>query len=141
MKKRIINLCLFLGILLSTNVTLSQSEGTVSLNSYQLDEPNNRVLISIKTAESFIVGANRYVLHIGGRHFLLSEHPEGRLDEIIFYVPLADYKVLIEQSQIVLVYGFYHENTLQDGEGNGANGFTGKHWLLGKFNHEVLLKN
>lgn len=141
MKKRILNLCLLLGMLFSTAYAISQSEGTVSLNSYQFDETKNRVLVSIKTTESFIVGANRYVLHIGGRYFLLSEHPEGRLNEIIFYVPLADYKVLIEQSQMVLVYGFYHENALQDGEGNGANGFTGKHWLLGKFIHEAPVKN
>lgn len=109
-----------------------QSPDAVQLNSFKQVEDN--VVVSIKTTESFIVGANRYVLHIGGRYFQRSSHPDGRLDEILFYIPIQTYEELQDQGQVVLVYGFYHDNVQQgDGESEQTSGYMGKHWELGKF--------
>lgn len=117
-------------------IGVAQPQNSVFTDSSWLDTATNTVRFSIKTSDSFIVGANRYVLHIGGKHFLRNEHPEGRLDEIVFFIPLEDYKNLEPQAKVVLVYGLYHENTLQDNEGNQSNGFTGAHWILGSFTPE-----
>jgi len=125
-------------LLLFTLSTYSQTSTSVQLNSIELDETNETVRVSIKTTESFIIGANRYVLHIGSRHFLRNIHPEGRLDEIVFLLTPEQYKSLKADSRIILVYGLYHENTLQDNEGKQVNGFTGKHWVLGKFTPKEL---
>lgn len=122
-------------------IGFTQPQNTVFKDSSQLDTATNTVRFSIKTSDSFIVGANRYVLHIGGKHFLRNEHPDGRLDEIVFLIPLDDYKNLEPQAGVVLVYGFYHENTLQDNEGNQSNGFTGTHWALGPFIPEKQITN
>ena len=130
---------IFTLFLLCSGVHLhAQSENTVSLVNYELEEESETVRIVLKTEESFIVGANRYVLHIGGKHFLRNEHPDGRLDEIIFLVPQSEFNTLEENKEIVLVYGLYHENTLQDGEGSQMNGFTGKHWRLGQFERPIF---
>lgn len=138
MKKRIQKLTLLLAFLSLSLMSFSQSAGSVQLKNYSLDSTKNEVRVSIKTSESFIVGANRYVLHIGGKHFFRNIHPDGQLNEIVFLLSVDEYENLQAQGRIVLVYGFYHENTQQDGEGAQANGFTGKHWDLGKFNPEIL---
>lgn len=121
-----------------TNAAFTQSANAVAMSSITLDDDQETVRVSVKTSESFIVGANRYVLHIGGRHFLMNEHPEGSLSEIVFLIPLNDYETLKDQSRIILVYGFYHDNTLKDGEGEQSNEFVGKHWGLGKFTQQTL---
>ncbi|NOQ70679.1 MAG: hypothetical protein GQ574_01685 [Crocinitomix sp.] len=138
MIKTLKNTLLLFSLLFLVTSTFGQTENAVAMSSYSLDETQETVRVSIKTSESFIAGANRYVLHIGSRHFLLNEHPEGSLSEIVFFIPLSDYENLIDQSSIVLVYGFYHSNTLQDGEGGQATGFSGKHWNLGKFTAQTF---
>ncbi len=133
MKNLLKKTLIFFAFISLLTASFGQSNDAVQVETFSLDEEKNVVSISIKTTESFIVGANRYVLHIGGKHFLRNEHPEGRLDEIVFYISLDEYETLVDQGRIVLVYGYYHENTQQDGEGSQANGFTGKHWDLGLF--------
>lgn len=91
------------------------------------------VILSITTTESFIIGANRYILHIGGKYFERSLHPEGRLNEIVFFIPLSDYEQLLNQADIFLVYGYYYENTKLDKEGSADVAVMGKHWMLGQF--------
>lgn len=125
-------------VCLSVSAIFAQTDGHIAFNELKQDKKNNRVLLSITTNESFIVGAKRYVLHIGGKTFLQSEHPDGRLNEIIFYLPNTDFEQLEEATEMVLVYGYYHQNALQDGEGNSQNGYTGSHWRLGKFSKETL---
>lgn len=133
MKKLLKSSLLLLFLLCLNGTGFTQSSDAVQLDSCTFDKEEQTVRISIKTTESFIVGANRYVLHIGGNTFLRNIHPDGRLDEIVFLVPLADYENLQEEGEIVLVYGYYHENALQDSEGSQVNGFMGKHWKLGAF--------
>lgn len=111
----------------------AQSHESVQINEYQLDKEKEMVILSITTTESFIVGANRYVLHIGGKYFERSLHPDGRLNEIIFYIPLSDYQQLVDKAEIFLVYGFYHENTKLDQEATSEVAVMGKHWKLGQF--------
>lgn len=111
----------------------AQSEEAVFYDDVTLDTTSQTVLLSIKTTESFIVGANRYVLHVGGATFKQSLHPDGRLDEITFLIPIASYDSVEKGTEMVLVYGYYHSNALQDGEDDQVNGFTGKHWRLGPF--------
>ncbi len=108
------------------------NEGIKFSHYNQLD--NGDYIISVKTSSSFIVGANRYVLHIGAHNFKRSLHPEGRLDEIQFILSEDEFQKIKKGAEMVLVYGYYHENTLQDGEGEQSSGFTGSHWRLGKFN-------
>ncbi|MFT5821615.1 MAG: hypothetical protein ACI8ZM_002869 [Crocinitomix sp.] len=138
MKKTLKNTLLFFSFFFLISATFGQSENAVAMSSYSLDADQENVRISIKTSESFIVGANRYVLHIGSKHFLRNVHPDGSLSEIVFLVPLTDYENLVKQSSIVLVYGFYHDNILQDGESGQTTGFIGKHWNLGKFTPQTL---
>jgi hypothetical protein len=138
MKKTLKNVLLLLSLFFLIGGTYAQSENSVGLSSYSLDADEENVRISIKTSESFIAGANRYVLHIGSRHFLINEHPDGSLSEIVFILPMSDYENLIDQSSIVLVYGFYHENILQDGESGRSKAFIGKHWNLGKFTPQTF---
>ena len=123
----------------------SQSSDAVSYNNVTLDTSQQLVMLSIKTTESFIVGANRYVLHIGGKTFKQSMHPNGRLDEIMFLITLSAYQAIKKEAEMVLVYGYYHSNALQDGEDDQVNGYTGKHWKLGafqptEFNHSSTQK-
>ncbi len=125
---------LFLSLFLSIgSIAFTQSSEAVQINEYQLDKEKEMVVLSITTTESFIVGANRYVLHIGGKYFERSLHPDGRLNEILFYIPLSDYQQLVDNAEIFLVYGFYHENTKLDKEGSSEIAVMGKHWKLGQF--------
>lgn len=141
MKKHLLLLTLFIGCFFASYSSFAQSEAAVYFNSLTLNQDSSKVLLSIKTTESFIVGANRYVLHISGQTFYQSFHPKGELNEIIFFIPTYDFSNLIAQSNMVLVYGFYHQNTLQDGEGNSQHGYIGKHWRIGEFTPELLKKN
>jgi len=125
-------------ILLALSLALSpfshaQSSESVHLNSYTYDASKEMVILSITTTESFIIGANRYILHIGGKYFERSLHPEGRLNEIVFFIPLSDYEQLLNQADIFLVYGYYYENTKLDKEGSADVAVMGKHWMLGQF--------
>ncbi len=116
----------------------AQLSDAVHLDNYSLNKEEGVVRVSIKTTESFIVAANRYVLHIGGKHFFRNIHPDGRLDEVIFLIPQEDYETLESNGRIVLVYGYYYENTLLDQEGNDSNEFVGLHWDLGSFTAQEL---
>ena len=138
MNKKLKNAGLLFLFFFLTSAVFAQSANAVAVSLITLDDDQETVRVSIKTSESFNVGANRYVLHIGGRHFLMNEHPEGSLSEIVFFVPLSDYETLKDQSRIILVYGFYHDNTLKDGEGDQSSDFLGKHWSLGKFTKQTL---
>ncbi len=131
--KKVVLFVLFLLQFVFVTTSFGQSNSSVNLNSFTFDAEHQLVRLSIKTTESFIVGANRYVLHIGGKYFLRSDHPDGRLDEIIFFIPVADYEQLINQAEIFLVYGFYYENIKQDNEGSQDVAIMGKHWKLGNF--------
>ncbi|MDC3351698.1 hypothetical protein OAV92_00485 [Crocinitomicaceae bacterium] len=130
---------LFFGLSLCISVQ-AQSDDAVQYNNVSLDEDEETVLLSIKTTESFIVGANRYVLHIGGTTLMQNIHPEGRLDEIVFLIPKTTYQALEKGAEIVLVYGYYYDNSLQDGEEGQVSGYQGKHWKLGPFQPQELSK-
>jgi hypothetical protein len=115
--------------------------GSVELSSFTLDKGKNTVQVIIKTNDSFIAGANRYVLHIGSRYFQLSNHPDGRLDEIVFFLTLEEFNNLTNEGKIVLVYGYYYENTLKDNESEQNPNYYGKHWILGDFSPSLLKTN
>lgn len=118
-----------------------QMAGSVELSSFTLDKGKNTVQVIIKTNDSFIAGANRYVLHIGSRYFQLSNHPDGRLDEIVFFLTLEEFNNLTNEGKIVLVYGYYYENTLKDNESEQNPNYYGKHWILGDFSPSLLKTN
>tara|TARA_R110002050_G_C8520572_1_gene477568 strand:+ start:92 stop:493 length:402 start_codon:yes stop_codon:yes gene_type:complete len=117
-------------VLFNASYSFSQIDNTVLLDSIQSN--NDETYFYFSTNESFIAGANSYVLHIGAKPFLLNEHPNGNLSRLIFKVPTNDFEALKMNAEIVLVYGFYHSNTQQDGEGNLTNGYVGMHWILGQ---------
>lgn len=118
-----------------------QMAGSVELSSFILDKGKNTVQVVIKTNDSFIAGANRYVLHIGSRYFQLSNHPDGRLDEIVFFLTLEEFNNLTNEGKIVLVYGYFYENTLKDNESEQNPNYYGKHWILGNFSPSLLKTN
>lgn len=131
------HLLLVLTFFISITATFAQSSETITLNGYTKTGANE-VIISLNNTSSFIVGANRYVLHIGAHHFLKNKHPDGRLDEIQFILTVQEFEALQNGAPIVLVYGLYHENTQQDGESLQTNGFTGLHWKIGTFESTQL---
>ena len=98
---------------------------------------NEIVQIHISTSESFIVGANAYVLHIGAKPFRRNIHPNGSLQHIIFSLPEHEFNTLKKTDEIVLVYGYYYSNTQQDGESKQTNGYVGNHWKLGTINKNL----
>jgi hypothetical protein len=137
LKYLITTLCMF--VLMAS--AYGQMEGSVQLSSFTLDKEKNTVKVAIKTTDSFIAGANRYVLHIGSRYFQLSNHPDGRLDEIVFFLTLEEFNNLTNEGKIVLVYGYYYENTLKDNESEQNPNYYGKHWILGNFSPSLLKTN
>lgn len=107
----------------------AQNDGEVTIAKIEMGE--KEVGVFLKSSTSFIAGANRFVLHIGSRYFLKNVHPDGSLNDLLFFIPVEDFEQLKENDQIVLVYGFYQDNAEQDNEGKQVNGFSGKHWVLG----------
>jgi len=141
MKKQLKYLFTALSMFVLMASAYGQMAGSVELSSFILDKGKNTVQVVIKTNDSFIAGANRYVLHIGSRYFQLSNHPDGRLDEIVFFLTLEEFNNLTNEGKIVLVYGYYYENTLKDNESEQNPNYYGKHWILGNFSPSLLKTN
>lgn len=141
MKKQLKYLFTALSLFVLMSSAYGQMAGSVELSSFTLDKGKNTVQVIIKTNDSFIAGANRYVLHIGSRYFQLSNHPDGRLDEIVFFLTLEEFNNLTNEGKIVLVYGYYYENTLKDNESEQNPNYYGKHWILGDFSPSLLKTN
>jgi hypothetical protein len=141
MKKQLKYLFTALSMFVLMASAYGQMAGSVELSSFSLDKGKNTVQVIIKTNDSFIAGANRYVLHIGSRYFQLSNHPDGRLDEIVFFLTLEEFNNLTNEGKIVLVYGYYYENTLKDNESEQNPNYYGKHWILGDFSPSLLKTN
>ena len=141
MKKQLKYLFTALSMFVLMASAYGQMAGSVELSSFTLDKGKNTVQVIIKTNDSFIAGANRYVLHIGSRYFQLSNHPDGRLDEIVFFLTLEEFNNLTDEGKIVLVYGYYYENTLKDNESEQNPNYYGKHWILGDFSPSLLKTN
>lgn len=141
MKKQLKYLFTALSMFVLMASAYGQMAGSVELSSFTLDKGKNTVQVIIKTNDSFIAGANRYVLHIGSRYFQLSNHPDGRLDEIVFFLTLEEFNNLTNEGKIVLVYGYYYENTLKDNESEQNPNYYGKHWILGDFSPSLLKTN
>ena len=141
MKKQLKYLFTALSMFVLMASAYGQMAGSVELSSSTLDKGKNTVQVIIKTNDSFIAGANRYVLHIGSRYFQLSNHPDGRLDEIVFFLTLEEFNNLTNEGKIVLVYGYYYENTLKDNESEQNPNYYGKHWILGDFSPSLLKTN
>lgn len=141
MKKQLKYLFTALSMFVLMASAYGQMAGSVELSSFILDKGKNTVQVIIKTNDSFIAGANRYVLHIGSRYFQLSNHPDGRLDEIVFFLTLEEFNNLTNEGKIVLVYGYFYENTLKDNESEQNPNYYGKHWILGNFSPSLLKTN
>ena len=141
MKKQLKYLFTALSMFVLMSSAYGQMAGSVELSSFTLNKGKNTVQVIIKTNDSFIAGANRYVLHIGSRYFQLSNHPDGRLDEIVFFLTLEEFNNLTNEGKIVLVYGYYYENTLKDNESEQNPNYYGKHWILGDFSPSLLKTN
>ena len=141
MKKQLKYLFTALSMFVLMSSAYGQMAGSVELSSFILDKGKNTVQVVIKTNDSFIAGANRYVLHIGSRYFQLSNHPDGRLDEIVFFLTLEEFNNLTNEGKIVLVYGYFYENTLKDNESEQNPNYYGKHWILGNFSPSLLKTN
>jgi hypothetical protein len=141
MKKQLKYLFTALSMFVLMASAYGQMAGSVELSSFILDKGKNTVQVVIKTNDSFIAGANRYVLHIGSRYFQLSNHPDGRLDEIVFFLTLEEFNNLTNEGKIVLVYGYFYENTLKDNESEQNPNYYGKHWILGNFSPSLLKTN
>jgi hypothetical protein len=119
-------------------VVNAQADSPITLS--KIEQNGDVVELSLSSDKNFIIGANRYVLHIGGTHFKYSKHPKGDVKTITFLIPIDQFEILEDGKPMVLVYGLYHSNTKQDGEGSQQNGFEGPNWSAGNLN-KSLLKN
>ena len=121
---------------LASQSVQAQTAPTISVSKMESNE--EMVEVSLSSTEEFIVGGNRYVLHIGGSHFKYSKHPKSDIKTITFLIPAADFAALPDGEDMVLVYGLYPLNTQQDGESSQQNGFDGPNWAVGKLNKSLL---
>ncbi len=139
MIKKLLPGTLLLGTLLLAPIVVNcQTESSISLTA--IETQDEIVEVSLTSNTDFIVGGNRYILHIGGSHFKYSKHPKTNLKTITFLIPKADFAVLQDGQPMVIAYGLYPGNIQQDGEVSQQNGFEGPHWSVGKLNKSLLKK-
>lgn len=129
---------LLLAVVTSLTAQSTQAQSTATIELSKIESNDEMVEVSLSSTEDFIVGGNRYILHIGGAHYKYSKHPKGDVKTITFLIPAADFAALPDGEELVLVYGLYPLNTQQDGESSQQNGFDGPNWSAGKLNKSLL---
>ncbi len=102
---------MWMGCLLLTTMLSAQEVDGVTVASVELNE--GYAAVELVTATPFIIGGNRYVLHIGDAVFIKSIHPDGNEYMLTFYIPIEEWEQIASGQEAVLVYGLYRENTLE----------------------------
>lgn len=113
-------------LLLTTMLSAQEVDG-VTVASVELHE--GYAAVELVTATPFIIGGNRYVLHIGDAVFIKSIHPDGNEYMLTFYIPIEEWEHIASGQQAVLVYGLYRENTLE--QSRAQQGISGLYASLG----------
>jgi hypothetical protein len=80
-----------------------------------ITETSAWTVIRLESEQPFIVGANRYVLHVGDQVFEHSRHPEGNESILEFLVDPDEWKAIDKAAEAVLVYGLYEGNMSETG--------------------------
>lgn len=95
-----------------------------------IQESNETTGGTISYKKDLIIGGNLYVLHIDGKHFSLSMHPEGDLRKITFLIPTTVVQPLPKNAKATLVYGLIDSNVRQDGECKLKREVVGRKWAV-----------
>lgn len=125
------------GLIFFSSGVSAQSTPEISLT--KIESVDDKIEITFESSERFIIGDNRYVLHAGGNHFMLSKHPGGDEKKLTFLLTEEEYDVLADGSPMMLVYGYFFQNTQLDGEGDSGE-YHGPHWKVGNLNKGLLQK-
>ncbi|HBS87421.1 MAG: hypothetical protein A2W91_13720 [Bacteroidetes bacterium GWF2_38_335] len=123
-------------ILFFLNGMLFSQDDSVKLVSMKTGEKG--IEISFSSEKGFIVGAERYVLHIGDYYNAHSKHPAGDKHSIVFTVDKDAFDALGNLQDLVLVYGLFEANTGRKSDQSGD--YAGRHWRVGKFDRNMLDK-
>jgi hypothetical protein len=113
-------------------------QDTIKLVSVKGNSENIEFYFS--SQKGFIIGSERYVLHIGNSFFTRSRHPEGNENLLCFIVDSDDFSVLKEGNEMVIVYGLYKGNIIGPKDSSEEKLFEGRHWKTGVFNTNLLNK-
>lgn len=123
-------------ILLIPKVKAQQD--TIKLFSVKKNKENIEICISSK--KGFIIGSERYVLHIGDSYFTKSIHPDGNENLIVFKIDFDSFSAIKNNNEMVLVYGLFDSN-IKNKKTIGENRtFSGKHWKIGVLDKDLLNK-
>jgi hypothetical protein len=87
----------------------AQQRGNVSLQS--IEEMESWTVITLQCDQPFIIGANRYVLYIGNQPILKSDHPNGDVTLMQFFLTQSESSQLVDGAFIRLSYGLIRENS------------------------------
>jgi hypothetical protein len=129
---------LFLFSLLLFSADIKAQQDTIKLVSIK----NNAETVEFcfSSQKGFIVGSERYVLHIGNSYFARSRHPEGNENLICFVFDSDGFSALKDGEEMVLVYGLYKSNIIASQNSSGERKFEGRHWKTGVLNKDLLNK-
>lgn len=128
------NLLLTLAFVFSIGAS-GQTDQNVTLTS--ITKSGHEIFIEFSTDQTFIIGDNRYILHVGPHHILRSTHPEGNISRIAFIVDEDEFNTLQDGVEMMLVYGLYDRNKELHSESGKAQ-FDGQNWTAGKLNKSLL---
>jgi hypothetical protein len=115
------------GTVFTSGDLLAQQEATVTLDSVRSDAQFTYIYLS--SDQPFIIGGNRYVLHIGDIYIARNNHPDGDESRLMF---MAEKEVINSSNSgadAYLVYGLYDNNL--SASYRKQNGMEGLHWNLG----------
>ena len=87
-----------------------------------ISETSAWTIIRIESDQPFLIGGNRYVLHVGDAVFEHSRHPEGNERIIEFLVDPDAWSAAPKAVDAVLVYGLYQGNMTPQGRADHMEG-------------------
>lgn len=96
-------------MMLFSHRVVAQQQGTVSL--VAIEEVEAWTVITLQCDQPFIIGANRYVLYMGNQPFFKSDHPDGDVNLMQFYLSQSESAQLQNGAKMLLSYGLIRENS------------------------------
>ncbi|MES2702552.1 MAG: hypothetical protein V4649_07935 [Bacteroidota bacterium] len=135
MKKGIFILACFAALSLAPGTASAQDKVRAAITSVKQKNAAT-VAFTVTSSGDFIMGNNKYVLHIGENTFdLYEQYSNEGTGALTFLIPAADFKALHNGTTMYLTYG--------DAEGEQTMEALSKDghypcWNLGKFNSDLL---
>jgi len=130
--KKIILLTLSLII---TFYLIAQEKAQTKISS--VIQKGETIRYSLSSSQPFIVGNNRYILHIGDRGFSQYEQSKSKGTGLItFLIPVTDFNDLPDGKSVFLTYGSVSEDADLESLANKST----RCWFIGKFEKDILTK-